>query len=122
MILNKEDKERTFNIIVEHEVSEQEMEDLLDTAFGNSGIWYWAGAVKVKGEYYDGSYVKALLENRTLSVYDTEEEEWHDLTLDAFIKAISVMMGKNQFKFSNYDGVKADNIVQYAIFGHVEYS
>lgn len=78
-----------------------------------------------KGEFkpcYEDVLAEILESGGKLTVYDREEDKDHELTmeklLDGWKKYIEAY---NAYDFDEYDGVSADCIMQYAIFGDVIY-
>ena len=113
-------KEMTREILIKKYVTNEDIDNIMSTAM--KGIAYWCDEVKVKGKVkpeHDGAYTSECLSlGYTLSFHDEEDDLWHNLTLNKFLKAFSLM---TNFDIDNYDSFDADMLVQLAIFGKVVY-
>lgn len=111
---------KTFEVLVRKTVTDQEIDDIMVTAF-EGGITYWCGEARViagqDGKPFIGLASSALTRNHAINLYDSEEERWRKLTLKKLLKAFS----KLNFDFENYDAGDADNAVQTAVFGDIIY-
>lgn len=107
---------KTYKIITEREVTEEQINDLVSTAF-EGGINYWCGEAKTSTELGDNYLSEMLTKGATIKLYDEEEEKWHSLTLAKLLKA----MGEYWVDLDNYDSDDADALIQTAIFGKVVY-
>jgi hypothetical protein len=118
---------RTFEITNKITVFDQDMIDLLDTAF-EGGIHYWCGEVKVcKEPIRPYRWMSDVIPaGGTLTLVDVDDDtdvadEW-ELTEENMIKGIQQYMQENNYAstedlIDDHDANTADAIVQYALFG-----
>lgn len=102
-------------------ISDEEIVDVMESAL--QGITYWCGEARVdvkKGQQvFDGWTSEALPRGYNVKLWDAEEEKWHTLTLNKFLKGLSQ---RTSFDPENYDSVDGDAIIQYALFGKQVYA
>lgn len=112
-----------MNRIIEKriKVTDQNIEDILSSAF--TGITYWADAAEIVGKLRpedEGIYTsEALTRGYKIKIYDVEAEKWHYLTLNRFLKGLSLM---KHHDFYEYDQVDGDSVIQFALFGKQVYA
>lgn len=71
---------------------------------------------------YEDVLAEILEAGGKLIVFDYEEDEYHDLTMEKILRGWKKYIEQqNTFDFDEYDAVSADCILQYAIFGDVIY-
>lgn len=114
---------KTYKVITT--VTEQDIESILSSAFGGSGIDYWCdGLYTVDGR---GGWPKNQYHSEALSHpghyvmihdYEADKPKWHRLTLKKLLKGLALAQDLN---FDEYDGPASDRIVQLALFGEVIY-
>lgn len=108
-------KKYTVNILKGITVTEENFDDIMDTA--GYGIAYWADGLE-KTRY-------------GWSVHDYEEDEWMDLPRESLLNGIAIYLNWNNQPYEITDGnlldmgmidaEVADCIVQFALFGDVIY-
>lgn len=123
-----------FKAEIEISLTEEDIDDIMASAL-EGGICYWADRAVVAGEYLGefasdqisrGGMLKIHLEEP----YDNDETEWYELTRDKFINgfklwlesggdAYGAVMCNGTVDTCQIDGICADCIVQYALFGEV---
>ena len=112
-------------------ISKEDIDDILSSALEGASIAYWCNRAEVVEENYFGEYGhEQISRGGSIRLHDGEENEDYILTLDKFMKGIKLAMedGYGEKWFVNgkldgcqIDGVMADVIVQFAIFGEVIY-
>lgn len=109
---------KDFEYSVKVTIASEDIDNILADAF-YGGITYWCNEIRYDKE--PDTEVSAMSESLTkgaiIGVYDFEEDEWHQLTLDKVLQAVA----DEQVDFDDYDATTADNVVQRAIFGDVIY-
>ena len=108
-----------------YEVDNQQIEDLLVTAF-EGGINYWCRKIKIKTypESLENKNMAAsdiLAHDAVLTLYDAESSDKWDLTLDKFLSGLKKHLENSEYPsmealMDSYDANDADNIIQYALF------
>lgn len=113
------------------EITENDIESIIVGSF-EGGSNYWLGlnntgedwGVKPKSEPSSIWAVKLLLEGKTVSLYDIEDEseEW-ELTLDKILAGIAMNQKKRPHDCNIEDGdaETMDCIIQYALFNQLVY-
>lgn len=111
------------------ELTDENIDDLMVAAL-EGGITYWCGKAKAKlvpeGVEYD--YLSELIsKGGVIELHDGEMDELHDLNLSKFLNG--VMMACEHFGFNSgeelmdgHDAITADCIIQFGIFGEIQYS
>jgi hypothetical protein len=116
-----------MKIIREHEISNEDVNDLLVCAL-EGGINYWCAKVEVtkepKESYEYASEVISLGGELTLT--EDEEGTKHVLTQEKFLKGVSKAMehflfGTVEYMMDCHDAETADVIIQFAIFDEIVY-
>ena len=109
-------------------LADREIDYLLDSALGGSGIWYWANdSMIVRKSHSDGLeppvdvQSEALTRGYNLRIREADNKTWHVLTLRKMLKGIGMALEAGELDISNHDGPQADLVVQYALFGEVVY-
>lgn len=115
--------EFNMNLNLKLFVSNEEIEDIIDTA--GYGIGYWASKAYVLRNDEDEIIKYNILER--------EENKWHELSVDNIINGIKHAIengwleilcwynGRMEIDAGAIDSVCADTIMQYACFGEVVY-
>jgi hypothetical protein len=115
----------------EKDVTEEEIANVIITAL-EGGCNYWAGLDDSKpgwnykpiGEPKSTWATKLILEGKSITLYDVEEEDddWV-LTLENLLQGLSLNARRRSHDcdLDNMDGVTADCIIQYALFGEIVY-
>ena len=101
-------------------ISDEQINDLMVSAL--QGISYWASEAEIVHlkSKDDGLYTsEALTHGYAVRIYDAEEECWHKLTLNKFLKGVAKMDHQD---FYEYDMFDADKVIQYALFGEQVYA
>lgn len=122
--------ERTFDIRYETEVklTTQDIDDVMVAAL-EGGINYWCRKAEVLGEYRGEFASEQISRGGKLRLYDAESSETWLLTRDKFLEGVKRWLtngmdidhGVCEGKLDTcvIDGVQADCIIQYALFGKV---
>lgn len=111
---------------VEYNISEQDLEDLVITAF-EGGINYWCGSVEIVDETtYSGMLASEVLAKHggELILNDCESDDHWSLTRDNLLKAIPAVMthfgyGTVREIIDEHDVEVADVLIQYALFDKI---
>lgn len=109
-------------------VSQEDIDDIMMCAL-EGGITYWCDSCKVVGEYLGEYASDQISRGGELKLYECEDDEWHTLTLEKFLNGVRLWylnggsecctnMIIDTFKI---DGMEADAIIQYALFGEIVY-
>ena len=106
----------TYTIETKQTVTQEQIDDVVTTAL-EGGITYWCDRATTDVDLGDNYLSEMLTKGADIKLHDAEEDEWHTLTLGAFIKALGV----SSFDFEQYDALDADLVVQTALFGDVIY-
>ena len=120
-----------INVNIDIELSDEEIDDILVTAF-EGGINYWAYKAEPKdGDFKGASYASdALSKGATILIYDNESDDVYELTKEKFLKGLGNALVKygHLFKMDGdkldlgyIDAAGADIIVQTALFGEAIY-
>ena len=112
----------TIEIKKKFEFSDEELSDLLVTAF-EGGINYWCGRVGFrKPGLFKGMLASdALPKGAELVLYDAETPDKWELTLEKFLSGLKRVIeeddcGSVEDFMDNHDALTADRIIQYALF------
>lgn len=123
----------TMEITRKFDISEEQMADLLVTAF-EGGINYWCGKVEItampkktspEGNFNNISASDIVSKGGTVALHDIEDpDEVNWLTRDKMLVGISKTMDWGKFAtvedlMDNHDAETADVIVQYAVFNEI---
>jgi hypothetical protein len=102
-------------------VKQEDLEDILESAFGNSGIWYWANEIEIVSMDEDMRLSEALFKGKYLLIHDLEEDKDMAFTLKMLLDGLTLAL-KDGLDLSNIDGPAADSVVQYGLFGKQVYA
>jgi hypothetical protein len=127
-----------IQILQTFKVTNEEISDIIDTAL-YGGINYWCAFVEplrydnglpvgIKEE--DWKKIKFLSEivgyGGTLIFKDIESSETWNLSVEQFLEGLKQYCQQHnktlESLLENYDAVDADCIIQYALFGNIEFS
>ena len=108
----------SYEITQKRTITPEQVDDLLADAF-HSGISYWCDELRFDREPDTkvSAMSEALTKGAIIGVHDSEEDEWHSVSLNMVLQAIA----DEQVDFEDYDSLVADAVVQRAIFGEVIY-
>ena len=120
------DTATTYNIPTIATVTQQQVDDLLCTAF-EGGITYWCDSADVIGSFPEGAAYthETLTRGASIALHDSEGEANYILYIEDFLKGIG--MAANHWKqdivtfLEDHDADSADSAVQFAIFGELVY-
>lgn len=114
-----------MNNLVTIELTDEEVNDILDAAL-YSGISYWASDLEKVKDSKEPKHIEYLSEALTngwaLKLKDTEEDMTYKLTKQKFLSGIGQAVREGYAKLDDIDAPAADCIVQCALFGKVMYS
>lgn len=112
-------------------VTQEDIDDIMCSAL-EGGITYWCYKAKVVGDYLGEYASEQISRGGVLKLYDSEDDEVYELTLDKLLKGIEIAARDNYY--SEYEWINgseidccqvdaevADCIVQCALFGEVVY-
>ena len=108
-----------YKVIREIEVTDEQIAQIIRSAFDGVMTTQWCDMV-VQGTPPNENtmnYSEDLTKGGTLKLQDYETSEWHELTLEKFLKAL----GERDIDLEDYDSIDADAVIQQAIFGKVVY-
>ena len=124
---------RYYHLSIERTIklSDQDIDDIMAGAL-EGGINYWCCKAEVIEDEYLGEYAsEQISRGGSLRLYDSEEDETYDLTLEklitGFVAACKAGYGYDWFDNKgcvdtcNIDADAADTIVQFALFGELVY-
>jgi len=107
-------------VVIVKELTDEDINDILDSAL--HGCRYWVGDIKIKlfnKAAPPPAYLsQALTQGHSLKIHDSEEDKWHTLTLNKFIKGLSLSYG---FNYEDYDKEEAEQVLQRALFKEAIY-
>lgn len=114
-----------MEIIKKFEISEENLADLMVTAF-EGGINGWCGKVEITKNPANKEWASDVVAHGgQLALWDVEDpdEVWW-LTREKLLKGVSMTMDWGNFAtvedlMDNHDAETADVIVQYALFGEI---
>ena len=122
-----------FNIEVIRNVNvtEEDIDDIMCSAL-EGGITYWCYKAKVVGDYLGEYASEQISRGGALKLYDSENGDIHDLTLEKLLNGIKLAINGNYYADYEWcygdkldtcqvDAEVADCIVQLALFGEVVY-
>lgn len=110
---------KTHEVVIKIKVTDEQIEDILSSAL--AGCTYWADEARLVSSRPDEKdlYIsEALTHGCKIRIHDSEEEKWHLVSLNGFLKALSKTP---QFDYEQYDSLDAEGVLQTAIFGKVIY-
>lgn len=117
----------TIHPEIEVRLTSQDIDDIMCTALDYIG--YWCGGTKVigkrKGEYAH----EQISRGGSLILFDAESSDKWELTLTKFLAGVKkyfeeschIRVEDGALDASDIDGEDADCIVQYALFGEVQF-
>lgn len=110
-------------------LTQEDIDDIMSSALDFIG--YWCEEAEVVGEYLGEYASEQISRGGTLKLYDMEDEKVYNLTLNKFLKGFRLWVKNGSDEYHavsggkvdtcNIDGLMADMIIQYAIFGEVIY-
>ena len=122
-----------FNIEVIRNVNvtEEDIDDIMCSAL-EGGTTYWCYKAKVVGDYLGEYASEQISRGGALKLYDSENGDIHDLTLEKLLNGIKLAINGNYYADYEWcygdkldtcqvDAEVADCIVQLALFGEVVY-
>jgi len=120
-------------IEITKQVTEENINSIICTAFESDSINYWVEYVETdtehwkdrpKGEYLSSWATKIILEEKEILLKEEGEEELLSLTLKKLLKGIKLNIVNRPFDcdLEDMDATTVDCIIQYALFGEVVYS
>lgn len=112
-------------------VTAEDIDDIMCSAF-EGGITYWCNKAEVVGEYLGEYASEQISRGGTVKLYDCEEDEVYELTLEKFLKGIKLAIDGNYYAEYGWvdgyvidtcqvDACVADVIIQLALFDDVIY-
>lgn len=123
--------EKEFNIVIAKsiKVTQEDIDDIMCSAL-EGGINYWCCKAEVVGDYLGEYGSEQISRGGVLKLYDAEEDEVYELTLEKFLKGITKAISEGYYsKYGWYDGNEidtcnvdacvADVIIQLALFDDV---
>ena len=126
-----ENKSFEVEITTKLTVTQEDIDDIVCTAL-EGGINYWCRKAKVVGEYLGEYASEQISRGGKLELYDSEEDEVYELTLDKLLNGIKTAYTDGYY--SNYewcdgktidtcqvDAEVADVIIQLALFNEIIY-
>jgi len=123
-------KEHKITIETTINLTDEDINDLMVTAL-EGGINYWCDKAEIKllPEGVDeNTYASDIISlGGVLELHDDEAEEKYDLNLSKFLNGVKMVCENNGFGcgadlMNAHDAVIADEIIQYALFGELQYS
>lgn len=123
--------EYTINVERKIKVTDQDIDDIITTAF-EGGINYWCCKAEVVGDYLGEFASEQISRGGTVRLYDSVEDAVYDLTLENFMEGLTKAIEDNWYdEYGWYDGDSidtcnvdadvADTIIQLALFDDVIY-
>lgn len=122
-------KKFTIHPQIEVNLREQDIEDIMVTAL-EGGITYWCYQVQMLGEQLGKYASQHLARGGKLKLYDGETGEKYWLDRDMFLTGVKlyleqgnhVSIDDNVIDPCDIDANDADCIIQFALFGEVQFS
>ena len=125
-------KEHKIKIETTINLTDQDIDDLMVTVL-EGGINYWCDSAVIKfvpdeHKTEDGLYASDIISlGGVLELCDNETEETYDLNLSKFLNGVKMVCERNGYNSGEelmdaQDAIIADEIIQYALFGEVQYS
>ncbi len=115
-------------------VTSEDIDDVMVSAL-EGGITYWCDEAVVVGQYLGDFASDQISRGGMLKLHANEDDEWFILTKEKFLHGLEMELsdakeritdvdenGERYLDPGDIDGVEADNIVQYALFGELVYS
>ena len=124
-------KEFFIEVNMNIKVTAEDIDDIMCSAL-EGGITYWCNKAEVVGDYLGKYASEQIARNGTLKLYDAEEDEVYELTLEKLLKGIRLAVQGNYYAdYDWHDGTTldpcqidaevADVIIQLALFDDVIY-
>lgn len=124
-------KEYTVFVISEIKVTQEDIDDIMCSAF-EGGITYWCDSAEVVGDYLGEYASEQISRGGLLILHDAEDDEEYDLDLNQLLNGIKQAYEGNYFAEYEWcdgktidtcqvDAEVADVIVQLALFDEVIY-
>lgn len=122
-----------FNLKIkgkEIKLTTEDIDDIMVSVL-EGGINYWCSKAEVIEDTYYGEYAsEQISRGGSLRLHDDVSAEKHTLNLGLFIKGFQKYLEQGNMESiengrvnaGNIDAIAADCIVQYALFGKLEYS
>jgi len=121
----------TIHPVMNIKVTQEDIDDIMASAL-EGGITYWCRKAKVVGDYLGEYASEQISRGGTLKLYDAEEDDVYELTLEKFLAGITKAITEGYFKHydwysateldtCNVDAEVADVIIQLALFDDVIY-
>lgn len=121
---------RKFDIVAEIKVNltQQDIDDIMVTAL-EGGINYWCRKAEVVGEYLGKCASDQISRGGSLILHDAESSDKWELTLEKFLEGVKryfedgchVQVDDGCIDTGDIDAGDADCIVQFALFGEVQF-
>lgn len=122
-------KEFEVECVIKLKVTAEDIDDIIATAF-EGGINYWCKEAEVVGDYLGEFASDQISRGGVVRLYDAENDDVYELTLDKVLKAIQRAYSERWFcdyewcngetiDTYNVDAMVADAIVQLALFDDV---
>ena len=121
---------RKFDIVAEIKVNltQQDIDDIMVTAL-EGGINYWCRKAEVVGEYLGKCASDQISRGGSLILHDAESSDKWELTLEKFLEGVKryfedgyhVQVDDGCIDAGDIDAGDADCIVQFALFGEVQF-
>ena len=112
------------------ELTREDVDDIMVAAL-EGGISYWSTKAEVVGKYLADYASEQISRGGSLLIHICDEEEPRLLDLDAFTKGVELLVINGDDKYGAFpgwprpndlckvDGMIADWIIQYALFGEI---
>ena len=123
-----------FKVKIEKEitVTQEDIDDIMCSAL-EGGINYWCRRAEVVGDYLGEYGSEQISRGGTLRLYDSEEDEVYELTLEKLLNGIQMAIYENcyaEYEWFNCEGIDpcqidanvADCIVQFALFNEIMFA
>lgn len=123
----------TFEVEVSRTLTlmQEDVDDIMVSAL-EGGITYWCCEAEVVGEYLGEYGSEQISRGGVLKLHDAESDDVWELTLDKFLKGVKLWYENGDDRYDavqpdghvdpcEVDGEMADMIVQYALFGEVQF-
>lgn len=123
-IRKKPTKKKLFSVTVENVVTGKQLDCVLDSAFGTTGIHYWCEEINVT-RHNGGKYLSEIVVNGGSLLITHDDGKKATLNLEAVKRGVPLLCkhtGKTWDGFcEEYDGPAADTFVQLCLFGEILY-
>lgn len=121
--------EFTIDVSREVKLTKENIDDIMASAL-EGGITYWCKKAVVVDDYLGEYASEQISRGGTLRLYDSEEDEVYELTLEKFLNGFALACRKGygedwidgiDVDTCQIDAIGADTIVQLALFGEVQF-